>query len=181
MSDFLRNLRSSHKKESAHPRKSMDGNYYPQNDRRIVKDRRAGFTGNSEGLSEKINEILPEIIEHIANLTEQVEKQTASNEKLAEANIRQADAVAGFFESLNNFLSSDLTVGASSAAPRPMATTSYASGTHYTKDDVLAMIRNMRTQGATFAIIADYLKEKGIPTFSGRGDWHAQTIHRLCK
>ena len=181
MSDFLRNLRSSHKKESVHPRKTVDGNYYPQNDRRMVKDRRAGFSGNTDGATDKISEILPEIMEHIANLTEQVEKQTVSKEQLAQANIRQAEAVATFFEALNKIISNDLCSVVSPSAHRPMATTSYASGTHYTKDDVLTMIRNMRNQGATFAIIADYLKEKGIPTFSGRGEWHAQTIHRLCK
>nr|NJM03756.1 cbb3-type cytochrome c oxidase subunit II [Desulfobacula sp.] len=54
-------------------------------------------------------------------------------------------------------------------------------GTHYTKDEILSLIRTMRKKKATFAAIADYLKEKGIPTFSGRGEWHAQTIHRLCK
>lgn len=181
MNDFLRNLRSSHKKESVHPRKVLDGNYYPQNDRRLVKDRRSGFSGNTDGVAEKISEILPELMEHIANLADQVEKQTVSNELLARANIRQADAVATFFETLNTVIAGDLTADGPSSGSRPMATTSYASGTHYTKDDVLNMIRNMRNQGATFAVIADYLKEKNIPTFSGRGEWHAQTIHRLCR
>ena len=159
----------------------MDGHFYPQNDRRIVKDRRSGYSGSMDGLSGKIMEFLPEILEHIANLSDQVEKQTDTKEKLAQAKIRQANAVATFFESLNQTVASGFAMPDHGSSPRPMATTSYASGTHYTKDDVLSMIRNMRTQGATFAIIADYLKEKGIPTFSGRGDWHAQTIHRLCK
>jgi hypothetical protein len=39
----------------------------------------------------------------------------------------------------------------------------------------------LRKKGATFAQIADYLTQKGMPTFSGKGHWHAQTIHRLCR
>lgn len=60
-------------------------------------------------------------------------------------------------------------------------TTSYASGTSYIKDEVLNIIFTMRDQGATFRVIAAYLNEQGIPTFSGNGEWHAQSIHRLSK
>ena len=31
----------------------------------------------------------------------------------------------------------------------------------------------------TLEQVADYLTKNNIPTFSGRGRWHAQTIHRL--
>ena len=44
---------------------------------------------------------------------------------------------------------------------------------------VLDMIDNMRKKGATYAQIAQHLIESKLPTFSGRGVWHAQTIHRL--
>jgi hypothetical protein len=43
------------------------------------------------------------------------------------------------------------------------------------------MIQAMRARRSTYDEIAKELMEKGIPTFSGRGKWHAQTIHRLCK
>jgi hypothetical protein len=46
---------------------------------------------------------------------------------------------------------------------------------------VVAMIREMRAQGVTYDFIARQLTEQNIPTFSGRGEWHAQTIHRLCR
>ncbi len=182
MSDFLRNLRSTQKKDPTHQRKPLDGHYFPQNDRRLIKDRRTTYSPQDMNrLPEKLGEMLPEILEHVANLTEQVEKQTSINEDIAESAIRRNNAIADFFEIANQLMSNDLIPSAANMAHRPMATTSYASGTHYTKDDILDMIQSMRNQGSTFAIIADYLKEKGIPTFSGRGEWHAQTIHRLCK
>ena len=48
------------------------------------------------------------------------------------------------------------------------------------RDEVMDMIHTMRKQGATYDQIAKHLVELGQPTFSGRGEWHAQTIHRLC-
>ncbi|MCG8632896.1 MAG: recombinase family protein [Desulfobacterales bacterium] len=194
MNDFLRNLRSSHKKETPPPRKSTESHYYPQQDRRILSDRRTPPHAHPqhqqhqqlpprqspavEDMAEQLSEILPLLLDNTTALTGQVEKLATINEMVMESTIRKNNAVADFFENMGKFLAE---------APRydgreqPKATTSYASGTHYTKDDILSIIHNMRDQGATFAIIAEYLREKGIPTFSGRGEWHAQTIHRLCK
>lgn len=39
----------------------------------------------------------------------------------------------------------------------------------------------MRDEGATYGQIADRLEGEEIPTFSGKGKWHAQTIHRICQ
>jgi rubrerythrin len=35
------------------------------------------------------------------------------------------------------------------------------------------------TKNMTYEEVAAYLEKNKIPTFSGRGRWHAQTIHRL--
>ena len=48
------------------------------------------------------------------------------------------------------------------------------------RDEVMATIEQMRKDGATFDQVAKHFMEIGQPTFSGRGDWHAQTVHRLC-
>ena len=188
MNDFLRNLRSSHKKETPPPRKSMDSHYYPQPDRRTAMDRRtvppqvpqppqhSGKTGDN--INQSMGEILPMVLDNTTALMEQVEKMATINEMMMESRIRKNNAVADFFEGLSNMLQN---TDPDMMPPPPKTTTSYASGTHYTKDDILSIIQNMRDQGTTFSIIADSLREKGIPTFSGRGEWHAQTIHRLCK
>ncbi len=200
MNDFLRNLRSSHKKETPPPRKNLDNQYYSQpsqSDRRMMLDRRTKINSNSgpggsggsgsasmDILAKTMGEILPMVLDNTSLLAEQVEKIAAINEMVAESTIRKNNAVADFFDGLGEILAAPPQPGmqGSAGSVGPVkATASYASGTHYTKDDILSIIQNMRDQGGTFAIIADYLKEKGIPTFSGRGEWHAQTIHRLCK
>lgn len=48
------------------------------------------------------------------------------------------------------------------------------------RDEIMDIIYKMRSEGATFEKVAEHLIELGQPTFSGRGEWHAQTIHRLC-
>ncbi len=48
------------------------------------------------------------------------------------------------------------------------------------REAVMDIIYSMRAKGATFDMVANRLVELGQPTFSGRGEWHAQTIHRLC-
>lgn len=48
------------------------------------------------------------------------------------------------------------------------------------REAIMDIIHSMRSQGATFDEVAGRLTEMGQPTFSGRGEWHAQTIHRLC-
>lgn len=48
------------------------------------------------------------------------------------------------------------------------------------RDEIMNIIHTMRAQGATFDQVASHLVDLGQPTFSGRGEWHAQTIHRLC-
>ncbi len=47
------------------------------------------------------------------------------------------------------------------------------------REEAMETIYRMRDQGSTFNQIAEYFIEIGQPTFSGKGKWHAQTIHRL--
>jgi hypothetical protein len=48
------------------------------------------------------------------------------------------------------------------------------------RDEVMGIIQSMRDEGATYDQVAKRLVDLEQPTFSGRGEWHAQTIHRLC-
>ena len=48
------------------------------------------------------------------------------------------------------------------------------------RDEVMKIVYDMRANGKTFDEVAQHLAALGQPTFSGRGEWHAQTVHRLC-
>ncbi len=49
------------------------------------------------------------------------------------------------------------------------------------RDDVITMIRTLREDGKSFKQVALFLEEENIPTFSGKGRWHAPTIANLLK
>ncbi len=184
MNDFLRNLRTTHKKEPPPQRNPLDAHFQPQTEHRLVRERRPSKpspqkTTLSNEVSKKLGEMLPIMLDTTTTMAKQVEKMAAINEMEMESKIRMNNTVADFFETLTDMV--QRIEPAEFTSHPPMATASYACGTHYTKDEILSIIQNMRDQGGTFSMIADYLKEKGIPTFSGKGEWHAQTIHRLCK
>lgn len=178
MSDFLRNLRSSHKKDTVSQRRSMDGHYYHTKDRRRMSDRRSTSYESVHPMSTSLDDLLPELIENSNQIIKYLQKKQEEDTLLLKAKIRHYESVATFLDNLNRLFSES---PEKTFDGMPKATASYASGTHYTKDDILSIIQNMRHNGSTFSTIAEYLKDKGIPTFSGRGEWHAQTIHRLCK
>jgi hypothetical protein len=182
LNDFLKNLRNSGKKEASSIKKNMDTTYFTPGERRIPKERRPSAFNRSNAIPEKevrkqdIGELIPVIAESTSQIVKEIGRMADISEMLMESQMRQQNAMADFFESLKTLMATR-----QNPDDMPMATASYASGTHYTKDDIISTINRMRDQGATFSTIAEYLRDKGIPTFSGRGQWHAQTIHRLCK
>jgi len=178
MNDFLKNLRNSRKKESSDPKKNLDGHYYSQKDRRQIQDKRSDHSEILESLLACLTDILPNFSKNASALTQHLEKTFSANDLLIEAKIRQHNSVSAFFDNLNKMFAQDFSPTVKQSLK---AKATYTYGAHYTKDEILSFIRTMRKKEATFAAIADSLKKKGVPTFSGRGEWHAQTVHRLCK
>lgn len=193
MSDFLKNLRSTQRNQRSGgtppTRKDIDGQFFP-NDRRKIKERRIiPNPRNQEPAGGLLNgallETLPVIKDNMTQIAASLERIAESRENLEKSQIKQHNAVGNFFINLNKILEEKVvpfleTAGQQVRTP-PRVTTSYASGTHHTKDEVIDLIQSMRRNQSTFAEIAEHLTKEEIPTFSGRGDWHAQTIHRLCK
>lgn len=56
---------------------------------------------------------------------------------------------------------------------------SKASARRMDRNQVMKLILDMRSDGASFEDIAQHLHSNGIPTFSGRGRWRKQTVHKL--
>ncbi|MEA1969218.1 MAG: hypothetical protein U9N77_13505 [Thermodesulfobacteriota bacterium] len=191
MNDFLQNLRSGHKehkqrqRQPGATRKNADAHYLSDNERRKVLYRRIKpQIQNQYKNSETLNESIPFIGENISQIASCMERITESKEKLVTAQLEQYKAVETFFQNLNSIIMDKILPfieTSTKANIQKQGTASYAPDIHHTKDDVISTIKEMRKKRATFAEIAAHLKKQGIPTFSGRGEWHAQTIHRLCK
>ncbi len=162
----------------------MDGHYYPKEDRRVLMDRRTrAFSdhqpGNTDGMGNVLEDLLPQMADNTSKITECLDRIVDQNERLLNARLQQIEVVTKFFDNLNKVFTNELPAQ-SQSEPRTRAADYSVSG-QYTKADILELIRQMREKGSTFSVIAQHLVDLGIPTFSGRGHWHAQTIHRLCK
>lgn len=131
------------------------------------------------------NGISPETAAEIKNLLASIsESQNAiavAAERRADAEERKAGALEFLANNISSFmedlkteklagLSDGIQPAAAAAPPTVKAGKAYVTN----------IISQMRKDGATYEEIAKHLTDLDLPTFSGRGKWHAQTIHRLC-
>ncbi len=180
------------------------GTGFDRNDRRGERDdRRSAYhkKHHQENLTSVIGKFLPEIktaLERILNnQKEQVkvyERMTAAEEgvnnslnKIAEALCVLANINPPDIEKIALSTSTEPAQSLEPTISEPDEETTddvelSSSGKNEStasKDEVLRTIVEMRENGATFEVIALHLDNENIPTFSNRGKWHAQTIHRL--
>jgi hypothetical protein len=180
MNEFLKNLRSQQKdKYPGSYRSPSDGNTaYPHPDRRAGGDRRNSSSlrnFNPEIILKKISEVIPDVKLMLSSVSE-------ANEKIIEALDRQVEIE----EERNEILES---IGRSLEIIAEREISIFESDNHEPakikkiskeeKDKILDLIVSMRENNSTYEQIADYLESERIPTFSNKGHWHAQTIHRL--
>ena len=101
MNDFLRNLRSPHKKETPLQQKTVDSRFYNQPDRRMVRDRRtapASGTAPASNMSLKqIGDALPQFIDTTSIMAEQLERIASVSERIAESENSQKQRHHRFF------------------------------------------------------------------------------------
>lgn len=97
-------------------------------------------------------------------------KAAESKARVAEAREKSAAAVERLMENLPEIVQQSVPAR---GTPRKRKLTSR-------KQELLDLINKLRDEdNMTYEEVADYLTKNNIPTFSGRGRWHAQTIHRL--
>jgi hypothetical protein len=123
-----------------------------------------------------MEEVLPEIKAAISRMMN-------AYERLAAAEERKADAMESLSASLKILLAGNMLPlsqngdadgdAAMGEAEKPLNTMA--------REAVLDIILKMREEGATYGRIAEHLEGENIPTFSRKGNWHAQTIHRICR
>lgn len=206
MNDFLKSLRSNSKDKrydrndrndrpnrrhygnSNYGNSSYSGNSQyinPQykHDRNSGNIRRHNKSPEDSRIVFLLEESLPDIKELISRLA-------SAGERLAAAEERKASAMEGLSESLKALASGNVVMVAPDGVPAIGQSGAEADGekvgapkpvNDMARDAVLDIILSMRDDGATYGKIADYLDSENIPTFSRKGKWHAQTIHRICR
>jgi hypothetical protein len=192
MDDFLYNLRNSANNKRHDGNRKQYGNYNRNYDRNRGKDGKGGF--HPRGVHQ---EYLPLLKKAIYEISESYKRMAEAGERRAVAEERQAIALekigsAILGESIMSddeaaeTVPADKTVDpetkAEADAKDESSDTDEASITaDADQDTIRKAILAMRRDKVSYDKIAKFLTEKGIPTFSGRGQWRGQLVSRLCR
>ena len=151
--------------------------HYKDTERRSGKKRRSKPVGDSNLIPDDLK---PDIKEFLTESLENQKRRNKIEQQKADVEARKTEAIESFLTFVTDFMEG--------FAPKNTMTEPATRRGPYkqkTLDDnrkkVFKIIAKMRERNEKYADIADYLEKEGIPTFSGRGEWHAQTIHRLCR
>jgi hypothetical protein len=177
-------------------------------DRRGGKDNRKqqfAVASAVETLSTALTENLPALKTILENISVNQEKLARAEERRAKAEERKAAALESIVEYAGKLVGSGLNlplVGKvdlkSEISPKVDVEQDFVEtevdveieeacekneddefSEDFTRDDILNMICGLREEGLTYDQIAKQLEDESVPTFSGKGKWRGQTIHRL--
>ena len=199
MSEFLQNLRAKQNKRYDGNRRQYSGPQYQ--DRRNEKDNRKNQVVATavETLSSALVENLPVIRTILEGISENQKRLADAEDRRARAEERKAIVLESLFDFAQKYLAAgmnmpDINITKKAAekhdemsviSEEPVAETQPAVDSQNTeplipsREEVLAMIGDMREKGSTYDQIAQHLQVSGIPTFSRKGQWRGQTVHRL--
>ena len=182
MSDFLKNLRSGQEKQpSRFANKSYhDSRQYAGNEKRTGMDRRTGKHSKQgprdrDLLAEVIHELAPAIREYLIETVDSRRRMTEIEEEKAKAEEKKIK----MFEDLVTYLKTDGMEALIALKDEKKKKKKVKKPMDANRKKVLQIIAKMRASGETFDKIALYLQKEKLQTFSNRGQWHAQTVHRL--
>ncbi len=132
---------------------------------------------NQKARTKNSSPSVPELIRKISpSIKTYLEKSAKNQEIIAEAEMKFADAFCNLTEHIISG-KHNIKLNFHGAAQRKKSKKS--SDPLHRK--VRGIIIKMREKNKTYEEIAQYLKNEKIPTFTNRGKWHAQTVHRLFK
>jgi hypothetical protein len=200
MSEFLQNLRAKQNKRYDGNRRQYPNPQYQ--DRRNEKDNRKQqqvVASAVETLSASLAENLPMIKTILEGVFENQKKLAEAEDRRARAEERKAILMENIFEYAKQYFGGGLTLSGLEAMkikteaqgdldissneavvePDSPIVTEYDEPSVPGREEVLAMIGDLREKGSTYDQIAKHLELEGIPTFSRKGQWRGQTVHRL--
>jgi len=203
MDDFLHNLRTGKNKPFDRNRKQFDNNGYKGPERQGPNDnRRKEAFQRSPPVDH-----FPAIKILLGDITDGQRRQAEIDDRRATAEERIASALeriaSGFLEKSRavsvagpenetgrgsrnipetvkpaRVSKSGGSDAISRAVKTDIATNAIKPGMN--RESVLEIIGAMRKEAYSYEKIARTLEEQGIPTFSGKGAWHSQTVSKLC-
>jgi DNA-binding transcriptional MerR regulator len=138
-----------------------------------------------------MTEVVPEVKALLTRIEETQKKMMELTERNAAAQERQADVLETIAVILQRLIAvppdtAAITVPVAvspevESAPDLPLEEKMVSPAVVDRDEVIDLIIRLRDEGMTYKEIAQRLEDETIPTFSGKGAWHAQTVHKVCR
>lgn len=189
MDDFLHNLRKNTERNYDKRRQNPQ---YRGPERRGPRDQQHRPFQKRNDSQEMMTEMVPEVKALLARIEESQKKMIEVAERSTVAQERQADVLETIAVILRRLVSEapDTTaivgpVGYSPEVENELHDGSVegkrVSSALVDRDEVVDLIIGLRDDGMTYKEIAQRLEDENIPTFSGKGAWHAQTVHKVCR
>ncbi len=184
MNDFLKNLRSGKDKQPQKKKYHRDSHHYHYqkqyggNEKRMGSERRKPKEHSNQSqnfLTELLIELGPIAKKLLITLTENQKKIIQLEELKAKTEEQKAKAISD----LTDYLKSEGLEAIINSKENPKKKKRAKKPIDANRKKVMQIIAKMRNKGETFEKIALHLDKEKLRTFSGRGQWHAQTIHRL--
>lgn len=183
MNDFLQQLRANSEKRYNKKRRQYDNN-----NQSLVYDRRSNDTrrgaqrnsGNTDTMATVTLETMTAIRDLLEGFVESQERMIVAEERKAGALESVADALNRMAED-DGFSFSKRLIQLHDPEAAKLAKRQARIEADPNRKRVMEVITEMRGKNATYQEIAEQLDRENLPTFSGRGKWHAQTVHRLCQ
>jgi hypothetical protein len=199
MNDFLHSLRSNKDRQDRRfdrSRRQYSNPQYKGPERRYDKDGRRNIDRpeRQQASTELVSDVIPAIKGLLEEIAGHQGRLVAAQESLAVAEERKADALESLAVYLKAIIEGEVSgqeddddqgfdagESVAHASKRTRAVAATPAPVLSNREQVINTIVTMRNQGATYNEIAQHLETEKVATFSGKGAWHAQTIHRVCR
>ncbi|HPA15136.1 MAG TPA: recombinase family protein [Desulfobacterales bacterium] len=190
MNDFSNNYRSGKDKRFERTRRPYGINQYNGFERRTGNDKKRPVsckTSVTPGLSSFIEETVAGIKSLLENINESQKRVAAAKEEVAEAEKRKADMLESIAGSIKQMMGTVISAPAEEIASGfsyesktfPPQKINASDSVAVDRQKVIDTIRDLRSKEMSYEKIAQQLESLGLPTFSGKGKWRGQTVHRL--
>lgn len=184
MSEFLQQLRANSEKRYNKQRRQYD-----KNSQKVVYDRRNPneIRRSAQRAAANPEHLSALALENSSAIKSLLEGISACQDRIAAAEERKASAFEDMADALHRIAENSLTPRINpvdvlqNTEMVKMAKRQAKIESDPNRKRVMEVVTEMRAENATFQEIARRLDQEGLKTFSGRGKWHAQTVHRLCQ
>ena len=175
MDDFLYNVRTGNMRNMDKSNRRYDNNRYKSQNRQQGKERRKGYVKYRSLSTDQFSAIK----ETLGSMVDHQERQTKAMENIAR-HLEKLVSISSQAAQPPQTSAVEIKAPPTAKIPAP-GSTGKSVPTPSTREEMVALIQQLREQNLSYEKIAEIFEDKQISTLSGRGKWRGQTIYRLFK